>query len=70
MERFVIRHLNRIPVSASLWADLSPANVAVAAVAVITSHVIDLVSRAGILETVVRNIRVEEPARQARCPGC
>jgi hypothetical protein len=69
MERFVIRHLNRTPVSASLWADLSPANVAVTAVAVITSHVIDLVSRAGVLEMVVRNIRVEEPARQARFPG-
>ena len=70
MERFVIRHLNRIPVSASLWADLSPANVAFTAVAVITSHVIDLVSRAGVLEMVVCNTRVEEPARQARCPGC
>ena len=69
MERFVIRHLNRIPVSASLWADLSPANVAVTAVAVITSHVIDLVSRAGVLEMVVRNIRVEEPARRVRFPG-
>jgi len=69
MERFVIRHLNRIPVSASLWADLSPANVAFTAVAVITSHVIDLVSRAGVLEMVVRNIRVEEPARRVRFPG-
>jgi len=69
MERFVIRHLKRIPVSASLWTDLSPANIAVTAVAVITSHVIDLVSRAGVLEMVVRNIRVEEPARRVRFPG-
>jgi len=70
MERFVIRHLKRIPVSASLWTDLSPANIAVTAVAVITSHVIDLVSRAGVLEMAVRNTRMGEPARQARCPGC
>jgi hypothetical protein len=70
MERLVIRHLNRIPVSVSLWTDLSPANVVVTAVAVITSHVIDLVSRAGVLEMVVCNTRVKEPARQARCPGC
>lgn len=70
MERFILRHLNRFPVAASLWTDLSPANVVVTAVAVITSHVIELVSRAGVLEMVVRNIRKQEPARQVRCPCC
>ena len=70
MERFILRQLSRFPVSASLWMDLSPANVVGAAVAIITSHVIDLVSRAGVLEMAVRNTRMGEPARQARCPGC
>jgi len=70
MERFVIRHLNRIPVSASLWADLSPANVAFTAVAVITSHVIELVRRSGLFEMVVRNTSREERTRHARCPCC
>ena len=68
MERFFLRHLNRLPVSASLWTDLSPANIVITAVAVITSHVIELVSRAGILEMIVCNTREEEPARQERCP--
>jgi hypothetical protein len=66
MERFLLRHLSRFPVSASLWTDLSPANVVVTAVAVITSHVIELVSRAGVL--VVCNLSEEEPARHERCP--
>ena len=68
MERFLLRHLSRLPVSDSLWTDLSPANVVVTAVAVITSHVIELVSRAGVLEMSVRDTGKGEPARQARCP--
>jgi hypothetical protein len=68
MERFLLRHLNRLPITASLWMDLSPANVVVTVVAVITSHVIELVSRAGVLEMIGRHTREKEPARQARCP--
>jgi hypothetical protein len=48
MERFPLRHLSRFPVAALLWPDLSPTNVVVAAIAVITSHVIEPVSRAGV----------------------
>ncbi len=55
MERFILRHLSSLPVSASLWTDLSPANVVVTTVAVITLHVIELVRRSGLLEMVVRN---------------
>jgi hypothetical protein len=40
----------------------------VTVVAVITSHVIELVSRAGVLEMIGRHTREKEPARQARCP--
>ena len=68
MERFLLRHLSRFPVTASLWTDLSPANVVVTAVAVITSHVIELVSRAGVLEVIVGNTGKEGPVRQNRCP--
>lgn len=69
MERFFLRHVSRFPASAFfLWTDLSPANVVVTAVAVITSHVIELMSRAGVLDTAVCNTRAGEPARQARCP--
>jgi hypothetical protein len=68
MERFILRHLSRLPVSASLWTDLSPANVVVTAVAAITSHVIEQVSRSGILEMIVCNTSEKAPARQARCP--
>lgn len=68
MERFLLRHLSRLPVTASLWTDLSPANIVVTALAVITSHVIELVSRAGVLEMIVGNAGEEEPARQNRCP--
>lgn len=39
----------------------------VTAVAVITSHVIELESRAGVLEMIVCNTRDEKPARQERC---
>ena len=70
MDRVILRHLGRFPVSASLWTDLSPANVVITAVAIITSHVIELVSRAGVLEIVVRNTRKEDPARQVGCPCC
>lgn len=70
MERFLLRHLNHLPVSAWLWTDLSPANVVVTAVAVITSHVIELVSRAGVLEIVGGNTSKEEPARRIGCPCC
>ena len=66
MERFLLRHLSRLPVSASLWTALSPAGVVVTAVAVITSHVIEPVSRASVL--VACKIGENEPARQARCP--
>jgi hypothetical protein len=68
MEGFLLRHLSRVPVLTSLWTDLSPANVVVTAAAVITSHVIELVSRSGVLEIVACNTRKEEPARQVRCP--
>jgi hypothetical protein len=68
MERFLLHHLSRLPGSASLWTDLSPANVAVTAVAIITSHVIELVSRSDVLEMIVRNASEEEPALQERCP--
>jgi hypothetical protein len=68
MESFLLRHLSRFPIASSLWTDLSPANVAVTAVAVITSHVIELMSRAGVLEMTVCNTREKEPARQMRCP--
>jgi hypothetical protein len=68
MERFFLCHLSSLPVSASLWTDLSPANVVVTAVAVITSHVIELVSRSGVLEMIVCNAGEEEPAQQERCP--
>lgn len=68
MERFLLRHLSRFPAAAPLWTDISPANVVITAVAVITSHVIELVSRAGVLNIAVGNIRRERPARQARCP--
>jgi hypothetical protein len=64
----VLRNLSRFPVFASLWTDFSPANVVVTAVAVITSHVIELVSRAGVLEIVACSARKEEPARRVRCP--
>jgi hypothetical protein len=66
MERFLLHHLSRLPISASLWTDLSPANVVVTVVAVITSHVIELVNRAGVL--VACNTREEQPARHERCP--
>jgi hypothetical protein len=70
MERFVLRQLSRFPVSASLWTDLSPANVAVTAVAIIASHAIELVSRSGVSEMIGYNTNKEEPARQQRCPCC
>ncbi len=70
MERFILRHLSSLPVSASLWTDLSPANVVVMTVAVITSHVIERVRRSGLLEMVVRNTSREERTRHARCPCC
>jgi hypothetical protein len=70
MERFILRQLSRFPVSASLWTDLSPANVAVTAVAIITSHVIELVSRSGVSGMIGCNTGKEEPARQQRCPCC
>jgi hypothetical protein len=66
MERFLLHHLSRLPVSASLWTDLSPVNIVVTAVAVITSHVIELVSRAGVL--VACGTSKEQPARHERCP--
>lgn len=52
MERVFFRYLSHVPVSAFLWTDLSPANVVVAAVAVITSHVIELARRSGVLEMI------------------
>jgi hypothetical protein len=52
MERFILRQLSRFPVSASLWTDFSPANVVVTAVAIITSHVIELVSRSRVSELI------------------
>jgi len=70
MERFILRQLSRFPVSTSLWTDFSPANVVVTAVAIITSHVIELVSRSGVSEMIGCNISKEEPARQQRCPCC
>ena len=70
MERFLLHHLNRFPVVASLWTDLSPANVVITAVAVITSHVIELASRTGVLEMTLRNTRKVHPAEQKRCPCC
>jgi hypothetical protein len=70
VERFILRHLSSLPVSASLWTDLSPANVVVTTVAVITSHVIELVRRLGLLEMVMRNTGKEERTRHARCPCC
>ena len=70
MERFILRQLSRFPVSASLWTDLSPANVLGTAVAIITSHVIELVSRSGVSEMIGCNTSKEEPARQQRCPCC
>ena len=69
MERFLLRYLSHVPVSA-LWTDLSPANVVVTAVAVITSHVIELVRRSGVLEMIECNAGKEAPARQERCPCC
>lgn len=68
MERFVLRHLSQLPVSVSLWTDLSPVNIVIAAIAVITSYVIELVSRAGVLEMAVSSTREDEPGRQVRCP--
>jgi hypothetical protein len=66
MDRFILRQLSRFPVSASLWTDHSPANGVVTAVAIITSHVIELVSRSGVSEMIGCNTSKEEPARQ-RC---
>ena len=68
MERFILRHLSSLPVSASLWTDLSPANVVVMTVAVITSHVIERVRRSGLLEMVVRNTSREERTRHDVIP--
>jgi hypothetical protein len=45
MDRVLIRYLSRHPDSASLWADVSPVNVAITVIAVITSHVVELVNR-------------------------
>jgi hypothetical protein len=70
VERFVLRQLSRFPVSASLWTDLSPANVVVTAAAIITSHVIELVRGSGVLEMTVRNSSHEELVRQEKCPCC
>jgi hypothetical protein len=70
VERFVLRQLSRFPVSASLWTDLSPANVVVAVAAIITSHVVELVRGSGVSEMIVRNTSHEEPARQEECPCC
>jgi hypothetical protein len=70
MERFILRQLSRFPVSAALWTDLSPANVVVTAVAIITSHVIELASRSGVSEMIGCNTSKEKPARQQRCPCC
>jgi hypothetical protein len=70
MERFILRQLSRFPVSASLWTDLSPANVVVTAAAIITSHVIELASRIGVSEMIGCTTSKEEPARQQRCPCC
>jgi hypothetical protein len=69
MGRVLLRHLSRLPVSASLWTDLSPANIVGTAIAITTSRVIELVSRAGVLEMEVGNTREEELVRQVRCPG-
>jgi len=68
MKRFILRQLSHFPVS--VWTDFSPANVVVTAVAIITSHVIELVSRSGVSEMIGCNISKEEPARQQRCPCC
>jgi hypothetical protein len=68
MDRVLIRYLSRHPDSASLWADVSPVNVAV--IAVITSHVVELVNRAGVLGMIWHYTREVEPARQERCPCC
>jgi hypothetical protein len=70
VDRFLLRYLSRLPVSASLWTDLSPANVVVTMVAVITSHVIELVSRSGVLEMIRSNANEKAPARHERCLGC
>jgi hypothetical protein len=70
MERFILRHLSSLPVSASLWMDLSPANVVVTTVAVITLHVIELVRRSGLLEIVACYTSKEERTRHVRCPCC
>jgi hypothetical protein len=70
MESFLLRQLSRFPVSASLWTDLSPANVVLIVVAIITSHVIELVNRPGVLGMIVCNASEEEPVRQQRCPCC
>ncbi len=70
MERFILRHLSSLPVSASLWMDLSPANVVVTTVAVITLCVIELVRRSGLLEMVARNTSKEGRTRHVRCPCC
>ena len=70
MDRVLIRYMSRHPDSASLWADVSPVNVAITVIAVITSHVIELANRASVLEMIWRYTREVEPARQERCPCC
>ena len=59
MDRVLIRYLSRHPDSTSLWADVSPVNVAIAVIA-----------GAGLLEMIWRYTREGEPARQERCPCC
>jgi ACR3 family arsenite efflux pump ArsB len=66
MEGFILRQLSRFPVF--LWTDLSHANVMVAGVAVITSHVIELVSRSGVLKMIVCNTSEKDPALPQRSP--
>jgi hypothetical protein len=68
MERILLCYLNYVPVSTSLWTDISPVNVVITVVAFITSHVIELVRRSGVLEMIECNASEEEPARQERCP--
>jgi len=68
MERFLLRYLSQVPISASLWTDLSPANVVVTAVAIITSYVIELMSRSGVLKIMVCYAGERGSSRRERCP--
>jgi len=68
MGKRLLRYLSQDPISASLWTDLSPANVVVTAVVIITSHVIELVSRSGLSRIVVCYPSEQGSSRQKRCP--